>query len=79
MAGNAGKSSKKKGRNAKDCAAYKGERKHEKSHVRRLRYALSWNPHDKVAVAALKRYATALFMKPETFHELQGLPINWGV
>lgn len=77
MAGNQGKSSKKKGRNSKDCAAYKSERKHEKSHVRRLRAALVRNPHDRGAVAALKRYAAALFQKPETFHELQGLPINW--
>lgn len=79
MAGNQGKSSKKKGRNAADCAAYRGERKHEKSHVRRLRKALAWNPHDRGAVIALKRYASALFQKPETFHELQGLNIDWSV
>lgn len=77
MAGSQGKSSKKKGRNAADGAAYRSERKREKSHVRRLRKALVWNPHCKTSVEALKRYAAALFMKPETFHELQGLGIQW--
>jgi hypothetical protein len=52
---------------------YRKERKHEKSHVRRLRRAVRLNPNDMGAVEALKRYAAALFMKPESFDELGSL------
>jgi hypothetical protein len=53
-----GKKNRKVDRNRKGAQnlAYKGEKRHIKSHIARLTKALEANPHDKMAREALKRY-----------------------
>lgn len=72
MAGKGAKQGgKKKGRNQRSCAAYTSERRHEKSKVRRIRLHLRKHPTDVSAIAGLKKWAGTLFMRVETFHDLQ--------
>ena len=49
---------KKYGRNSADCAAYKSEHRHEKSHIRRIKVHLLRYRFDTVAKVALINLAT---------------------
>jgi hypothetical protein len=61
MAGSTSKKQRKHGRNLKsgNNLRYKAEKRHEKSHVRRItKHIKRYGETDKVAVAALKAYET---------------------
>lgn len=60
MAGTKNKSDKKdRSRKSPQNSRYKAERRHEKSHIKRLKAHLLRQPSDKPAKAALERYKIA--------------------
>lgn len=57
-----GKKNRKLDRNRKNAQnlRYKGEKRHVKSHIKRLKVAVAKNPNDTYAKEALKNYQAAL-------------------
>lgn len=57
MAGKQGKKSKKAGRQADECKAYRGSGRLSRNKVRKMQARLKTHPNDKVALEALKKHA----------------------